>query len=218
MVEAQMAPKHLAEALDNAVLGSKEKYPLNPTVEVAIDQGELRATGFTRWTGVVDRRPLTQSDGDELVVLDYEEVAAFVKDHLRKVKGFSTKGASVDVTLSHDELAVQEGTSVLGRLGRSQEADSYEGDGEHEGFYEYLLNLEATSEPLTPIRHMRTMKESLLLVKDLKMSRVIDGKWVAANAADQIDIYGLTDKIVGIEYGTARVIMALGGILQLDDE
>lgn len=215
--EASVSSKHLAEVLENAILFSKEKFPVNTTIELSIQEGELVAVGFTRWSAIIDRRPVQKSEGEDSIILDYLEVEEFVKDVLKKVKGFSGKGSVTHVRLTSESVGFYDSDATIGSLSRSQDAEMYEPDGEHVGAYEHIYDLEAEISDEQP-RRMTLVREIFSRLGKVKMSRLEDDKWVTAQDYDTLEFHALLDSVVGIQYGTASILQVVAGTVELEGE
>lgn len=215
--EASISSRHLAEVLENAVLFSKEKFPVNLTISLEIIEGHVVATGFTRWSAIIDRRPAQKAEGEGSILLDYLEVEAFVKENLKKVKGFSGKSSVTHIRLDKDSVGFYDSEDPVGSLSRSQDAQKYEGDDEHIGFYEHLYDLEAETGGES-LRRMTLVREIFSRMSKIKMSQFVDDKWVTAQEYDTLDFHALLDSVVGIQYGSAVVLQVTAGIVDIEEE
>jgi hypothetical protein len=216
MAEASVSSRHLAEAIENAILFSKEKYPVNTSIELSITDGHVVACGFTRWSAIIDRRPVQKNEGEGSIILDYLEAETFLKDVLKKVKGFSGKGSVTHLRLNSDSVGFYDSEETVGSLGRSGDADKYEGDEDHLGFYEHLYDLEA--EVSGELRSMTLVREIFARLNKIKMSTFEDDKWVTAQEYDTLDFHALLDSVVGIQYGSASILQVTAGVVELEEE
>lgn len=215
---AELHPKHLAEAIENAVIFSDEKYPVNPTIEVALVNGEFRATGFNRYSALIDRRPIGSGEGEYSVLVDYHDARTLTKDKVRKVGGFAAKGTRVRVELGDDEVKVYDGEALLGRLERSEDAKHLEGDADQVGAYEHLYDLESGELP-GRVGHMRLVRDVLGKFNKIKISRVTEeGKWESTQDTDVLSFHGLAEQVVGIQYVSATILQVSAGLIEVEDE
>lgn len=215
--EAVVPSRHLAEAIDNAVLFSKEKYPANTCIEIGLIDGEFMATGFTRWSALVDRRPTSSHEGEGSVLVDFTEAEALNKDSIRKIQGFTSKTSVIHVAVDEEGITFHDSESTIGRLERSKDAERYEPTEEHVGAYEHIYDLEGEVAG-GELRSMVLLKEILTKLGKVKMSSMEDGKWVTAQDQDRLSFHALLDQVVGVQYGTASILQVTAGTIELAEE
>lgn len=214
---ALVPTKYVAEAIDNAVLFSEEKFPVNPTIEVSIVDGELRTAGWTRYACLIDRRPCSTSEGEATALVDFAEAKELAKSGIRKVQGFASKGSQLRVDVSSEAVEFYDGSALLGRLERSEEAHHFEGDDERMGAYEMLYELESELLPGT-LRQMRLLRGVLPKFGKVKMSVLEGEKWTAAQDEDPMDFHALKEQVVGVQYKFATIMQVSAGVVEMDEE